>query len=143
MIIKNLNLKRDIEIIKLHKKMLNYDLKITDKYIVKVFYDNDICIGYIIYYIDVNKVTISWIYGPKYGKKIMKKMETIFKKNNINEILLNVSIDPTENKNNVMRRLNFYIGLQYKVYDIKFRRKFGPLFFMHKKKILVLNVDRG
>ena len=113
--------------------MLDYNLEITDKYIVKVFYDNDICIGYIIYYVDVNKVTISWIYGSKYGKQIMKKMETIFKKNNINEILLNVSIDPTENKNNVMRRLNFYIGLQYKVYDIKFRKKFGPLFFMHKK----------
>ena len=133
MIIKNLNLNIDIEIIKLHKKMLGYDLEITDKYIVKVFYDNDICIGYIIYYVDVNKVTISWIYGPKYGKQIMKKMETIFKKNNVKEILLNVSIDPTENKNGVMRRLNFYIGLQYKIYDIKFRRKFGPLFFMHKK----------
>ena len=132
MIIKNLDLKRDIEIIKLHKKMIDYDLEITDKYIVKVFYDNDICIGYIIYYVDVNKVTISWIYGPKYGKKIMKKMETIFKKNNIEEILLNVSIDPTENKNNVMKRLNFYIGLQYKVYDIKFRKKFGPLLLMHK-----------
>jgi hypothetical protein len=133
MIIKNLNLQRDIEIIKLHKKILGYDLEITDKYIVKVFYDNDICIGYIVYYVDKNKVTISWIYGPKYGKKIMKKMETIFKKNNVKEILLNVSIDPTENKNDVMRRLNFYIGLQYKVYDIKFRKKFGPLFFMHKK----------
>ena len=130
--IKNLNLDRDVEIIKLHKKMLGYDLEITDKYIVKVFYDNDICIGYIIYYVDVNKVTISWIYGPKYGKQIMKKMETIFKKNNIEKILLNVSIDPTENKNNVMKRLNFYIGLQYKVYDIKFRKKIGPLLLMHK-----------
>ena len=29
MIIKNLNLNRDIEIIKLHKKMLGYDLEIT------------------------------------------------------------------------------------------------------------------
>jgi hypothetical protein len=132
MIIKNLNLNRDIEIIKLHKKMLGYDLEITDKYIVKVFYDNDICIGYIIYYVDVNKVTISWIYGPKYGKQIMKKMEAIFKKNNIEEILLNVSVDPTENKNNVMKRLNFYIGLEYKVYDINFRKKFGPLLLMHK-----------
>ena len=55
-----------------------------------------------------------------------------FKKDNIKEILLNVSIDPTENKNNVMRRLNFYIGLQYKVYDIKFRIKFGPLFLCIK-----------
>ena len=135
MIIKNLNLNIDIEIIKLHKKMLGYDLEITDKYIVKVFYDNDICIGYIIYYIDKNKVTISWIYGPKYGKQIMKKMETIFKKNNVKEILLNVSIDPTENKNGVMRRLNFYIGLQYKVYDIKFRRKFGPLYLIINQKI--------
>ena len=136
MIIKNLNLDRDIEIVKLHKKLLGYDLETAfkpKKYTIKVFYDNDIAVGYIIYYVDENKVTISWIYAPNYGKIAMKKMETIFKKNNINEILLNVSIDPTENKNNVMKRLNFYIGLQYKVYDIKFRRKFGPLFFMHKK----------
>ena len=136
MIIKNLNLdvNRDIKIVKLHKKMLGYDLEITDKYNVKVFYDyNNNFIGYIIYYYDINKVTISWIYAQNYGKKIMKKIETIFKKNNINEILLNVSIDPTENKNDVMRRLNFYIGLQYKVHDIKFRKKNGPLFLMHKK----------
>lgn len=45
--IKNLNLDRDVYIITLHKKMLGYDLELTDKYIVKVFYDNDICIGYI------------------------------------------------------------------------------------------------
>ena len=82
--------------------------------------------------INENKVKIDWIYCPNYGKKIMKKIETLFKKNDIKEILLNVSIDPTENKNDVMKRLNFYIGLQYKVYDIKFRKKFGPLFFMHK-----------
>ena len=60
-------------------------------------------------------------------------METIFKKDNIKEILLNVSIDPTENKNDVMKRINFYCNFQYKVYDIKFRKKFGPLFMMHKK----------
>jgi len=135
MIIKNLNLNRDVKIIKLHKKMLGYDLEITDKYIVKVFYNNDICIGYIIFDVEGNKVKINWIYGPKYGKQIMKKMETIFKKNNVNEILLNVSIDPTENKNDVMKRLNFYIGLRYKIYDIKFRKKFGPLFLMHKNLI--------
>ena len=62
----------------------------------------------------------------------MKKIETLFKKYDIKEILLNVSINPTENKNDVIKRLNFYIGLQYKVYDIKFRKKFGPLFLMHK-----------
>jgi len=64
MIIKNLYFNRDVEIIKLHKKILGYDLEITDKYTVKVFYDNDICIGYIIYNIDGNKVTIDWIYCP-------------------------------------------------------------------------------
>ena len=64
--------------------MLGYDLEITDKYNVKVFHDyNNNFIGYIIYYYYINKVTISWIYGPNYEKKIMKKMETIFKKNNI------------------------------------------------------------
>jgi hypothetical protein len=62
----------------------------------------------------------------------MKKIEAIFKKNNIEEILLNVSIDQTENKNDVMKRMNFYIGLQYKIYDITFRKKYGPLFLMHK-----------
>ena len=39
--------------------MLGYDLEITDKYIVKVFYDNDICVGYIIFNVDVNKVKIN------------------------------------------------------------------------------------
>ena len=130
--IKNLNLQRDEKIMKLHKKMLGYNLEISDKYIVKVFYDKNICVGYIVFIIDENKVKINWIYAPKYGKKIMKKIEAIFKKNNIKEILLNVSIDQTENKNDVMKRMNFYIGLQYKIYDITFRKKYGPLFLMHK-----------
>ncbi len=134
MIVRNLNLKKDIQIIKLHKKMLGYDLEITDKYSVKVFYKQDnIFIGYIIFIVDANKVNISWIYAPNYGKKIMKYIETMFKKNNITKISLNVSIDPTEDKNDVMKRLNFYIGLQYKVHDIKFRKKFGPLLYMHKE----------
>ena len=132
MIIRNLNLERDIKIIKLHKKMLGYDLEITDKYIVKVFYDNDICVGYIIFNVDVNKVKINWIYGPKYGKKIIKKMETIFKKNNIKEILLNVSIDPTEQKNDVMRRLNFqflYTFLHFNFFYFNIIKKIEMFFF--------------
>jgi hypothetical protein len=67
--IKNLNLQRDEKIMKLHKKMLGYDLEISDKYIVKVFYDKNICVGYIVFIIDENKVKINWIYAPKYGKK--------------------------------------------------------------------------
>ena len=60
------------------------------------------------------------------------KWKNYLKKKDINIILLNVSIDPNENKNTVMKRLNFYIGLQYKVYDIKFRKKNGPLLLMKK-----------
>ena len=62
----------------------------------------------------------------------MIQMEKLFKKKAITAIFLNVSIDPNENKNTVMKRLNFYIGLQYKVYDIKFRKKYGPLLSMKK-----------
>ena len=36
-------------------------------------------------------------------------MEKLFKKKAITAILLNVSVDPNENKNTVMKRLNFYI----------------------------------
>jgi hypothetical protein len=62
----------------------------------------------------------------------MNKLEKKFKKENYKKILLNLSIDPTENINNVMKRINFYISLQYKVYDIKFRKKYGPLLYMQK-----------
>ena len=125
---------RDNKIIKLHKNSTGDNLiEITNN--VKVFYDKYEIVGYIVYIITKNIVNISWIYAPKYGKIAMKKMEKYFIKKNINMILLNVSIDPTEDKNNVMKRLNFYIGLQYKVYDIKFRKKYGPLFLMKKNII--------
>ena len=132
MIIKTFDLKRDIKIIKLHKKLVGDDLEITNKYNVNVFYNKNNSVGYIIYSIDKDTVNISWIYAPNYGKNAMKKIEKYFNKKNINTILLNVSIDPTEDKNTVMKRLNFYIGLQYKVYDIKFRKKYGPLLLMKK-----------
>jgi len=59
-------------------------------------------------------------------------MEKLFKKKAITAILLNVSVDPNENKNTVMKRLNFYSRLQYKVYNIKFRKKDVPLLSMKK-----------
>ena len=43
-----------------------------------------------------------------------------------------LSIDPTENIDKVMKRINFYISLQYKVYNIDFRKKYGPLLYMKK-----------
>ena len=48
----------------------------------------------------------------------MKRIEEKLKKINIKKIILNVSIDQNENKIIVMKRLNFYIGLHYKVFDI-------------------------
>ena len=133
MIIKTFNIKRDIKIINLHKKEVGEDLNIlSDKYNINVFYDKNELVGYIIYIITENTVNISWIYAPNYGKLAMIQMEKLFKKKAITAILLNVSIDPNENKNTVMKRLNFYIGLQYKVYDIKFRKKYGPLLSMKK-----------
>ena len=133
MIIKTFNKERDIKIIKLHKKEVGEDLNIlSDEYNINVFYDKNEIVGYIVYIITKNTVNISWIYAPNYGKNSMIQMEKLFKKKDINIILLNISIDPNENKNTVMKRLNFYIGLQYKVYDIKFRKKNGPLLLMKK-----------
>lgn len=128
--IKSFDPERDIKIIKLHKKLVGEEL--NNKYNINVFYDKYKIVGYIIYTITKNILNILWIYAPNYGKNAMKKIEKYFNKKNINTILLNISVDPTEDKNTIMKRLNFYIGLQYKVYDIKFRKKYGPLLLMKK-----------
>jgi len=130
--IKSFDPERDIKVLKLHKKLVGDKLEITNKYNVKVFYDKYKIVGYIVYTITKDILNILWIYAPNYGKNAMKKIEKYFNKKNINKILLNISIDPTEDKNTVMKRLNFYIGLQYKVYDIKFRKKYGSLLLMKK-----------
>lgn len=117
---------------KLHFKLIGEKIKKSD-YIL-LFNDNDIFIGYtILNFLKKNIVKIDWIYGPKYGKDIMKIIERKCKKLNISKILLTCSIDPNENKINIMKRLNFYISLQYKVYNIEFRKKYGPSLFMFKK----------
>ncbi|AYV82276.1 MAG: hypothetical protein Homavirus23_7 [Homavirus sp.] len=117
-------------IYKLHEKLTNEKLGSHPTYI---FYDNNKFVGYIVLiYMKNHTIKIDWIYGPKYGKQIMKKMERLFKKENIKKIVLNVSIDPNEQKKTVMRRINFYISLNYRVYDIIFRPKYGPLLKMEK-----------
>jgi hypothetical protein len=118
---------------KLYKKHFNETLIINDKIIYNL-YDNKNIVGYVIYKIKNADIYLDWIYAPNYGKIFMKKLERKFKKEKYNNILLNVSIDPTENINIVMKRINFYISLQYKVYNIQFREKYGPLLYM--KKIL-------
>ena len=81
-----------------------------------------------------NIIKIDWIKAdPGYGTKFLKKVENaLFKK--YNKIILNVSIDPNEEKNIVMRRINFYIKNKYRVYDITYRKKYGPLLHMNKQK---------
>lgn len=84
--------------------------------------------GYAI--LDSNK--IDWIYAVQgYGTPFLKDLEKhIFKSHK--KVVLNVSVDPTEDKTTVIRRLNFYIKNDYRIYDIEFRKKNGPLFKMHK-----------
>jgi len=120
------------EIKKLYKKHFNKKLIINDN-LIYCLYDKNIIVGYVIYKIVNKNVYLDWIYAPNYGKILMNKLEKKFKREKIEKILLNVSIDPTENLKTVMIRINFYISLQYKVYNIKFREEYGPLLYMKKE----------
>jgi hypothetical protein len=95
--------------------------------------DKSKIIGYTILIPSKNTIKIDWIYSKKgFGTKFLKRLEKIlFKK--YNKIILNVSIDPNEKKETVLRRINFYIKNNYRVSDIKFRKKHGPLLLMYKK----------
>jgi len=117
---------------KLYKKHFNKELIINDN-IIYILYDNNNIVGYVIYKIINSNIYLKWIYAPKYGKIFMKKLEHKFKKEKNNNIMLKISIDETENIDTVMKRINFYISLQYKVYDIKYRKKYGPLLYMKKQ----------
>lgn len=101
-------------------------------YTIYGLYENNKLVGHIIYENRDNYVKIHWLCAPGYGKALMDKMETIFRKNGYTKIILDVSIDPYENPEIIMKRINFYISQKYKVYDIKYREKHGPLFLMHK-----------
>jgi hypothetical protein len=94
-------------------------------------------LGYCLLKENNKNIQIDWIYSKKgYGTDFLKRLErTLFKK--YSKITLNLSIDPIEyksDKNVVMRRINFYIKNNYRVFDIKFRKKHGPLLKMYKNK---------
>jgi hypothetical protein len=61
----------------------------------------------------------------------MKKLERAFIAAGYNKITLNVSLDPTERKDTVLRRLNYYIGLDYRAVGITYRAH-GVLINMEK-----------
>ena len=84
--------------------------------------------GYVLYKNRKNGIYIDWIFAL--GGNGMKLMKFVEKHHKI--ITLKLSIDPGEKKSVVMRRINFYIKLNYRVVDIKFREKHGPLLTMMK-----------
>ena len=91
-------------------------------------------VGYAVYRSTGQSGTVSivWLNAPGYGKKSMRLLISEFKKNNIKYIHINVSVDPTERLAGVIRRLNFWFGIGFRVADIKFRPKYGPLLKMTK-----------
>ena len=77
-------------------------------------------------------VKVDWIYAiADYGSKFIKKLEKKLSQK-YDLILLNVCIDPNELESTVIRRINFYIKNNYRVYDIVYRKKYGPLLKMKK-----------
>ena len=128
-----------LSLYKLHRKVSGYtDLlddfkKILDHTYVLTSLSEFNIYGYIILKLVTSKIIkIEWIYGPGYGVLIMLNIERRYDEKGYEKILLNCSIDPSEEKNTVMRRLNFYIKNKYRVYDIEHRHEHGPLLKMEK-----------
>ena len=121
------------QIDKLYLEHFGKKIKFKESDIIYGFYSDNKLVGYIIYsLIDKKTCKINWVFAPGFGKELMNQIESKLKKSDINKILLNISIDPNEPKPTVIKRLNFYIGLGYKVFDIKYRKDYGPLLSMSK-----------
>ena len=123
----------------LHRKVYDYTGLLDDfrKLLPNIYVLTDEDISDIKGYIQIsfpsdNTIKVEWIYGPGFGKLIMINIEHHFKQKGYTKIILNVSIDPNELKETVMRRLNFYIKNKYRVYDIEWRPEHGPLLKMEK-----------
>lgn len=98
--------------------------------------DFDKIIGYCLFTENNEKnfIKIDWIYSNKgFGSEFLSRLERSFFKK-YNKIILTCSIDPNEKKETVLRRINFYIKNNYKVYDYNFRDKFGVSLLMIKNK---------
>lgn len=100
-----------------------------------VFLDGNRIKGYtLLQELKGNQIHIDWIWAKHgHGTDFLKRLETaLFKK--YKKIILKVSIDPTEKKDTVKRRINFYIKNNYRVEDVKYKKDLGPLLTMYKKK---------
>ena len=121
---------RDIDVIRQHFESTGEMLANVDGQNIKIFRRKKELIGYVVFKIDKSEMLIDWIWAPGNGKLVFNKMLKMHP--HISMVVLNVSIDPTEDKNTVMKRLNFYISMQFKVTDIKFRSRYGPLLTMKR-----------
>ena len=103
-----------------------------------VYVDKNLKIfGYCLLQEDDINIKIDWIYAKEgHGTDFLQRVErALFKK--YSKIILKVSIDPNEKQDSVIRRINFYIKNNYRVFDIEYRKKYGPLFSMYKTKISI------
>ena len=121
----------NFDLSKLNRFILLHGYKLKNGY---VFVDkNNKIFGYCVLIPLNNNIKIDWIYAKKgYGTDFIKRIEKTLSKK-YDKIILDVSIDPNERKKTVKRRINFYIKNNYRIYDIKFRKKHGPMFKMFKK----------
>mgnify|MGYP001257581756 CR=1 FL=1 len=105
---------------KLIKIQLDENYQINPGY---VLINDDKILGYCLYTEDNNKhfIKIDWIYSNKgFGSEFLSRLERSFFKK-YNKIILSCSIDPSEKKETVLRRINFYIKNNYRVTNFNFR----------------------
>ena len=77
-------------------------------------------------------IYLDWIWAPGYGVYFLTALESKFRAAGYEKVLLKISVDPTERKEKVLRRLNFYCKMGYKMKDVEFRPKLGPIFVAEK-----------
>ena len=123
-------LEKDLKYKKLVSIHLGSNYHIEDGMLLK---ENDKIVGYTLYkQYNKDKIYLDWIWAPGYGTLFYKRLENKWKKK-YKSIIINVSIDPNENKNKVIRRLNFWYRMKFIIKNIKYRQKYGPLLIMEKE----------
>jgi hypothetical protein len=99
---------------------------------VLVFESNSTRVGYAVYRSSSRtRCTIVWLYAPGYGKKVLSLLVAELR-GAVRRIDIGVSIDPAERAATVIRRINFWFGVGFRVSGIRFRPGNGPLLRMFK-----------
>jgi len=122
----------DIDTIKLLKK--RHELNDAFIYYLK----NNKLRGYCNYLInqEETRLSLNWFVCPKLGKEFLKLLLPYFfgKYENLEEIILNISIDNGESKKAAIARLNLYYSLNFVSYDLdKFLNNDSSYILLHMK----------